>query len=286
MGRPRKTISSTRKPVSTNTRKDKSYYAVQSVVTALDILEYFQVVDAFGLDELTKRLRISKSAVSRLVTTLEQKGYIELNKINDKFQLGLSAFYLSQSFIHHAKFLHQAMPIIKEMSERCNESCYVAFMQDWQSVYLNGLETRQMVRVVSRQGTGLPVHCSAAGKVILAFVPDDLLDSFLAKHELSGYTERTITDSAKLKEHLKKIRQKGYAVNDEELETAVRGIAAPVFNHTGNVIAALVISGPAFRLTDERIASELADMARFAAQELSRRMGFLTLHVNAEGVAS
>jgi len=220
------------------------------------------------------------------VTTLEQKGYIELNKINDKFQLGLSIFYLSQAFIQHAKYLHQAMPIIKEMSERCNESCYVAFMQDWHCVYLNGLETRQMVRVVSRQGSRLPVHCTAAGKVILAFVADGLLDSFLAKHELFGFTERTITDPAKLKEHLKHIRQQGYAVNDEELETAVRGIAAPVFNHTGNVIAALVISGPGFRLTDERIASELADVVRSAARKLSRRLGFLPLPENAEGVAS
>jgi DNA-binding IclR family transcriptional regulator len=74
-------------------------------------------------------------------------------------------------------------------------------------------------------------------------------------------------------------------VNDEELETAVRGLAAPVFNHTGNVIASLVISGPAFRLSDELIASELADMARSSARELSRRLGFLTLHENAEGAA-
>jgi DNA-binding IclR family transcriptional regulator len=136
------------------------------------------------------------------------------------------------------------------------------------------VETHLTVRVVSRVGSRLPAYATAAGKVHMAYMSEEELDNLLPTEELKAYTEYTITDRGKLKENLKEVTEKGYALDNEELDLGVRCVAAPIRDYTRRIIGSLSISGPSIRFTDERIQEELMPLVVKAADELSTRLGF------------
>jgi len=257
-------------------RKEKSEYMIQAVSHALDLLEQFHSddVDELGVTELSKRLKLHKNNVFRLLATLESRGYIEQNKATENYRLGLKSLELGQTFIKKMGLLHQAKPVLEELVNECNETSYVAIFKDGYIVYLDVVETRLTVRVVSRVGTRLPAYCTAAGKVHLAFMSDEELESFLPNKELEAYTPLSITDRDELKRDLAKVVEQGYALDIEELDIGVRCVAAPIRDYTRRIVGALSISGPATRFSDERLEKELVPLVTRAAEELSTRLGF------------
>lgn len=257
-------------------RKEKSEYMIQAVSHALDLLEQFHGddVDELGVTELSKRLKLHKNNVFRLLATLESRGYIEQNKATENYRLGLKSLELGQTFIKKMGLLHQAKPVLEELVEACNETSYVAIFKDGYIVYLDVVETRLTVRVVSRVGTRLPSYCTAAGKVHLAYMSDEELESYLPSQELEAYTPHSITDRDVLKKDLAKVFEQGYAFDIEELDIGVRCVAAPIRDYTRRIVGALSISGPATRFSDERLEKELVPLVTRAAEELSTRLGF------------
>ncbi len=257
-------------------RKEKSEYMIQAVSHALDLLEQFHGddVDELGVTKLSKRLKLHKNNVFRLLATLESRGYIEQNKATENYRLGLKSLELGQTFIKKMGLLHQAKPILEELVEACNETSYVAIFKDGYIVYLDVVETRLTVRVVSRVGTRLPSYCTAAGKVHLAYMSDEELASYLPSQELEAYTPHSITNRDALKKDLAKVLEQGYAFDIEELDIGVRCVAAPIRDYTRRIVGALSISGPATRFSDERLEKELVPLVTRAAEELSTRLGF------------
>jgi len=255
-------------------KKEKSDYMIQAVSHALDLLETFTEENPeYGITELSKRLKLHKNNIFRLLATLETREFVEQNKVTGNYRLGLKTLELRSNFIRQMSLLPHARPILHNLAHECNETCYVAVLQDLRCVYLDVVETPQVVRIVSRVASRLPAHCTAAGKVQLAYLPPEELARFFADRKLTGHTPNTITDPEKLAKHLKDIASQGYAIDDEELETGVRGVAAPIRNYEDRVIGTLIISGPAMRFADERIKKELAPMVIKAAGELSAKLG-------------
>ncbi|MEZ4598504.1 MAG: IclR family transcriptional regulator [Syntrophotaleaceae bacterium] len=257
-------------------KKEKSEYMIQAVSHALDLLEQFHGndVDELGVTELSKRLKLHKNNVFRLLATLEFRGYIEQNKVTENYRLGLKSLELGQTFIKKMGLLHQAKPVLEKLVEDCNETAYVAIFKEGYIVYLDVVETHLTVRVVSRVGSRLPAHCTAAGKVHLAFMSDEELNSVLPEKELKSYTPHSITNPEVLRKELQKVAVQGYAFDNEELDLGVRCIAAPIRDYTRRIVGALSISGPSTRLTDERVERELTPLVVRAAEELSTRLGF------------
>ncbi len=257
-------------------RKEKSEYMIQAVSHALDLLEQFHGddVDELGVTELSKRLKLHKNNVFRLLATLESRGYIEQNRVTENYRLGLKSLELGQTFIKKMGLLHQAKPILEELVEAANETAYVAIFKDGYIVYLDVVETRLTVRVVSRVGSRLPSYCTAAGKVHLAYMSDEELESYLPHQELEAYTPLSITDRDLLKKDLAKVAEQGYAFDIEELDIGVRCVAAPIRDYTRRIVGALSLSGPATRFSDERLEKELVPLVTRAAEELSTRLGF------------
>jgi IclR family KDG regulon transcriptional repressor len=257
-------------------KKEKSEYMIQAVSHALDLLEQFHSndVDELGVTELSKRLKLHKNNVFRLLATLEFRGYIEQNKVTENYRLGLKSLELGQTFIKKMGLLHQAKPVLESLVEECNETAYVAIFKEGYIVYLDVVETHLTVRVVSRVGTRLPAHCTAAGKVHLAFMSDEELNSTLNEKELKAYTPHTITNMEVLKKELQKVAVQGYAFDNEELDLGVRCIAAPIRDYTRRIVGALSISGPSTRFTDQRLEQELTPLVVRAAEDLSTRLGF------------
>jgi IclR family KDG regulon transcriptional repressor len=255
-------------------KREKSNYIIQSVAHALDVLEEFKG-DAIelGVTELSKKLKLHKNNIFRLLATLEARGYIEQNKSTENYRLGLKSLELGQTFIRQMGLLRQARPTLEKLADRTNETSYLAIMRNQDVVYLDVVEANQTVRVASRVGLRLPAYCTAVGKVLICSESEDEIRKRLPE-QLLKRTAKTLTDPKALVDHLKKVAKQGYAVDDEEFEEGVKCVAAPIRDYTGNVVAAISISGPAMRMPDKKVAEELAPAVKEAGEEISRRLGF------------
>ena len=256
-------------------KKDKSEYIIQAVSHALDLLEQFHDdVDELGVTELSKRLKLHKNNVFRLLATLESRGYIEQNKVTENYRLGLKALELGQTFIKQLGLLRQAKPILEQMVEKSNETSYVSIYKENHIVYLDVVETNLTVRVVSRVGSRLPAYCTASGKVHMAYITDEKLNNLLANMKFIQRTPTTITTPDAMHAELAKVREQGYALDDEELDLGVRCIAAPIRDYTLRIIGAISISGPTMRIDNVRMENELIPLVLKASAELSTRLGY------------
>ncbi len=256
-------------------KKDKSEYIIQAVDHALDLLEQFHGdVDELGVTELSKRLKLHKNNVFRLLATLESRNYIEQNRVTENYRLGLKTLELGQTFIKQMGLLRQSRPILEGLVRECNETTYVAILKESHIVYLDVVETDLTVRVVPRVGSRLPAYCTAAGKIQLAYMTDEELEHYLPSKELKGYTSNTITDRDDFKTHLRKIADQGYAIDNEELDVGVCCVAAPIRDYTRRIIGAVSISGPSMRFSMERMEKELIPLVQRAGEDISVKLGF------------
>jgi IclR family KDG regulon transcriptional repressor len=255
-------------------KKDKSEYIIQAVDHALDLLEQFQGdVDELGVTELSKRLKLHKNNVFRLLATLESRSYSEQNRVTENYRLGLKTLELGQTFIKQMGLLRQSRPVLESLVRECNETTYVAILKESHIVYLDVVETDLTVRVVPRVGSRLPAYCTAAGKVQLAYMTEEELDNFLPK-ELKSFTPQTITDRDAFKAHLKKVVEQGYAIDNEEMDIGVCCVGAPIRDYTRRIIGAVSISGPSMRFSKERIDKELIPLVVKAGEDISTKLGF------------
>ena len=255
-------------------RREKTNYTIQSVSHALDVIEQFTVErEELGVTELSKRLKLHKNNVFRLLATLEARGYIEQNKATDNYRLGIRCLQLGRNYVEQIGLLRQARPILESLAHTSHELAFVAVLRRGSVVPLDAVESDHPVRLVSRVGDALPLHCTAVGKVHLAFASEDDLPKLLAD-ELPKFTDRTITDRQALVHKLKQIAVQGYAVEAGEHSTDASAVAAPVRDYTRNVVGSVAIAGPSYRVSDERIKAEITPLIVKAAAELSSRLGY------------
>lgn len=256
-------------------RRDKTNYVIQSVAHALDVLEqFFGEADELGVTELSKRLKLHKNNVFRVLATLEARGYIEQNKSSENYRLGIKCLHLGRRYIDHMGLVRQARPILNDVARRCRESAFVAIMRRDGVVPLESAEPNgRPVRITTPIGESLPLHCTAVGKALLAFDPDEQLMAALPE-SLHRYTDRTITDRAQLLEQLHSVARDGYSVDAGEFFEDVASVAVPIRDYTRSVVGSLAVAGPAYRIPSERVSSELAPLILEAARDLSSRLGY------------
>jgi IclR family transcriptional regulator, KDG regulon repressor len=259
-------------------RKAKSDYLIQSVSRALDILEAFSPGQAaLGVTDLSRKLKLHKNNVFRLLATLETRGYVEQDAESGSYRLGMKTFEVASVFLHHLSFVKQARVALEQLGRETEEAACLGVLDGPTVVCVDEVETGQPVRVVSHLGRRLPGHASALGKAQLAFRTPDELEQLWKAGEPAALTGRTTVGRARLAEELARVAAQDLALEDEELEVGVRGVAAPVRDHVKRVVGAIGIRGPAFRLSLERLEGELGPRVRAAAREVSRRLGFALL---------
>ncbi|MGH7932932.1 MAG: IclR family transcriptional regulator [Candidatus Binataceae bacterium] len=256
-------------------RRDKANYVIQSVAHSLDVLEqFFGEADELGVTELSKRLKLHKNNVFRLLATLEARGYIEQNRSTENYRLGIKCLHLGRRYIHHMGLVRQARPILAEVARKCRESAFVAIARRDGVVPLEAAEPEdRAVRITPPIGQSLPLHCTAIGKAYLAFDAEEQLKSMLPE-QLDRYTDRTIVDRAFLLEQLHAVARDGYSVDSGEFFEDVASVAVPIRDYTRSVVGSLAVAGPSYRIPSERIASELAPLVIEAGRELSYRLGY------------
>ena len=255
-------------------RREKSNYAIQSVSHALDVLEQFNhTVEEIGVTELSKRLKLHKNNVFRLLATLEARGYIEQNQATENYRLGLKCLQLGQIYVNQMGFLAQAKATLEELVKSADESCYVAVKKGAAIVPLDFLEPENPVRVVSFIGQTLPLHCTAPGKVHLAFEAGEAAAEILPE-KLTRFTEKTIVDREALLRQVREVAGAGYAVDQGEFMPEVASIAVPIRDSSRALVGSLALAGPAHRLTAQRLERDIVPLITEGGSRLSSRLGY------------
>lgn len=243
---------------------------IQSLARGLKILGLLnQAPDGLSITEIAETLGVDKGSASRLVATLRSYGYAEKDEISRRFYLGPQVVSLSRSVLQRLPLREAAKPFLRQLMERTGECAHLAVLAQGQALYIDQVESPATLRVNAQVGELKPLHCTALGKVLLAFSAGDILEAL--PQPLEAFTERTITDPRQLRQHLEQISQMGYAVDDEEFDLGVRCLAAPVFDFRGKLAGSLGISGPTTRMTSTRLL-ELAAAVVETGKALSERM--------------
>ena len=253
--------------------KDPNQYNVRAVERALQILECFDDEHPErGISEIAQAVDLHKATAYRIVTTLVNYGYLEWAAEGQKYRLGLELTNLGFKVIRRMDLRHEALPYMKELVQEWDETCDLSIFDQGRVFYIEVLRGNHALTISAAVGQRLPVHCTASGKLFLAFLPEAELNAIL-NLPMDAYTDNTVTSRDELFDQLEKIRNQGYAVDYEEYELGICAVAAPIFNRRGNVIAAIGGPSPTSRMTPERI-MEIAEAYKKAAQAISRRMGY------------
>ncbi len=212
-------------------KADAENYMIQTVSRALDLLEQFQEgASELSLTDLGKRLNLQKNNVFRLVATLKAKNYIEINNSTGKYRLGIMTRALGQVATRQIDFISHAHPFLDELKRHCNENCYFSVIKDGFTHYVDGVESDLPVRVAHQIGSNRPLYCTATGRVHLSFMKHRKQLELLAGSDMKSFTANTIINLDTLLIELKKVAQQGYAIENQEHDSGVMEIAAPVFD--------------------------------------------------------
>jgi len=248
---------------------------VQSVERAFAILELLGNADYhLGISDIARLSELPLATAHRLVSTLMQLGYVEQNPETSKYTLGVRVLQLRGAVIEYLNLGVQAMPIMKNLMNRVNETVHLAVLNEGEIVYIERVEGLRTQGMYTRIGKRAGAHCTALGKVMLAHIPEERwYHDVILRRGLKRYSPTTITTVEALQAELARIRERGYAIDNGVTGELVRCVAVPIRDYTGNVIAAISISGPQSQVTVDRL-PELSDAARWAGDLISRKLGY------------
>lgn len=241
-----------------------------TLAKGLEVMEALADVEEIGLTELARRLDLSAPTLFRILSTLVAQGYAL--KADSRYRLSLKPWEIGAKAVRRLKLKDLVRPRAERLSQRSAESAHLAVLQGAGVVIIDKVDAAQPVRVDTYVGQRAPVHCSATGKVILAFLPPDRVEAIL-EGPLQRYTERTICDARKLRKELAVAKVEGYAVNRGEWRTDVCAIAVPLRDHANAVVASLSLTLPTVRFTEEAIRTLFLPALREAAAAISADLG-------------
>jgi DNA-binding IclR family transcriptional regulator len=255
-------------------KKDQAS-TLRSVDRAIAVLKAFsEEKPELGVTELSRRLQFSKSTVYRLLASLHREGVVDQDPETEKYRLGIELVRLAGLVLKQVDVRQVARPHLRSLAEASEETVNLSVLTGGGKVInIDGISSPRIVRNVGWLGREMFPHCTSSGKALLAYLPPQRLEHILDKG-LPRFTERTIADPIRLQEELKRVRQQGYAVAQEELEVGLSAVAAPIWNHEVEVVAAISVSGPLFRLSSEKM-PELAELTKRAANEISHQLGYV-----------
>ncbi len=227
---------------------------INSIDRTLQILQLFSLQKPeWGISEISKELNLYKSCIHNTLFTLLNRGFVTQNPNNDKYRLSVKFFEMGSIVLENIDLRKAAHPYMEQLSREFNETVHLGILSDREVLSIEREKSNQGLQHQIYIGKRAPLYCTGVGKSLLAFLNTEKIDRIIHEKGLKKYTENTITNVDKLKKELQQIRKQGYAVDNMEHESGVRCIAAPISDYHGKVIASLSISGPAFRISEEKI---------------------------------
>jgi IclR family KDG regulon transcriptional repressor len=228
---------------------------------------------ARSLSDLAEATGLPPSTVHRILATLSKFGYVRQDQETRHYQLGSRAVGLAASILQQVDMVQEARALLREFVEQTGEGITLGILEEGEVVVIEKVEASGRPRLFLHIGRRAPAHCTALGKILLAGLADDKIRKLLKQKGMPRYTPNTIVSPAQLLNHLTKVRQQGYAVDDEETALGARCLAVPIRDHLGRVVGAISSSGPKSLWTDSHMEMILSHLRRLSS-ELSARLGY------------
>ena len=247
--------------------------SVRALEKALAVLEHLSKIEGdIDLATLTQRLDMPKTTLLRLLNTLKKHNFVQQDERSRRYSLGWALIYLGQAankVFNIVEFIH---PYLEKLSRRSGETANLVFLDRDHAVYVDQVVSDNIIRGVPAVGAPLGLHCTAAGKVLLGWQSEEVVEQFLKHAEMHRLTNKTITQRQALRRELEQIRKQGWALDDEESELGGRCVAAPVFGKEGSLVAAISVMGPANRINSDTI-PDLSTLLVKTAGQISHALG-------------
>jgi DNA-binding IclR family transcriptional regulator len=247
---------------------------VQSVDRAVRVLEILARTGGAGVSEVAAELEVHKSTAFRLLAALEDRGLVEQNSDRGKYQLGFGILRLASAIPVRLGLVRQARPMLDELAAQLGETVNLAVIREQYAVNVAEALGPSAISATSWMGQLTPLHATSSGKILLAHLDRAQRDEVLEAAGQPRLTEATITSRTTLEKQLKQALSDGYASTFEEYEVGLNAVAVPVRDHSGGVVAAVSVSGPAFRLVPDRM-REVTAALQVAGSQISRQLGYL-----------
>jgi DNA-binding IclR family transcriptional regulator len=243
-----------------------------AVDRALAILEMAsQRRDGQTNSEISRKLGIPKSSASYILRTLERRGYLRRDAESGKYRLGLKVLSLGRDALAAFDIGAVALPVLRTLVERTQLTAHLAVLDHGEAVYIEKVDAPGFIKMDTWVGRRMHVHSTSVGKALVAHLPKEAVEEILRRHGLKKRTPKTITGPARFLAELERVREQGYAVDDEENSLDARCLAAPVFDREGNVAAAVGLSGTTTQ-TDHASLPRIAELVKEAARRISRHL--------------
>lgn len=259
----------TRRP----TGADSSHDTVQALDRGLRLLVALSREEhGVLLTDLARHLGLAASTTHRLLATLQQAGFAELEQDTGLWRVGVQAVPVGSAYLRGRDFVTLARPLMRKLTEDSGETSNLAIRRDDAAVYLSQVESRAMVRAFSRIGDRVPLTCSGVGLALLSRSTHEEVDALVERAGLPVKTDKSIRTPEALHQALTTARERGFVIDDEAQVPGMRCVAAPFFDTWGEVAAAISISGPSARITPERV-DELGRLVADTAAAITKRIG-------------
>jgi DNA-binding IclR family transcriptional regulator len=249
-------------------------YRIDGIERAIRILCCFDFHQPeLSVRDVVSRTGLHKATAHRILMALTRSGFIEKDPITGQYRLGLPLFHLGQVAVSRLTLRDVALPFLLELTEHSQETSHVAVLDGLDVLYVEKVEGPHALRMPSRLGRRIPTYCTSLGKAMLSCLSDDRVRQLFADCSFEPYTPRTVRTVDRLLRDLAIVRRRGWALDDEEIETGLRCIGAPVRDYTGGMVGAISVAAPSARLKGANIA-RAAQMVKSTAEDIARRLGF------------
>ncbi|MEZ5777138.1 MAG: IclR family transcriptional regulator [Paracoccaceae bacterium] len=251
---------------------EPSETTIQSLDRALTVLEALASGNGLTLTEVSEALNQSPATMYRVLSTLEAREFVETDPRTQGWHIGPTAFRLGSAFLRRSGVADKSRPVMRELTDATGETSNLGIEKDGDIMFVSQIETQESIRAFFPPGTLSPMHASGIGKALLSLYDEGRIDRFLRNNPLERFTAKTIGTVERLKEELQVARVRGFAVDDEEKNTGMRCVAAPILNAHGEAVAGISVSGPTHRMTESEI-DRIGALVREAAAKVSRSLG-------------
>ena len=242
----------------------------QSVSRALSLLSKLaEESEGLNLSELARRVSLAPSTAHRLLTTLQLDQFVRFE--DGRWLIGVQSFNVGSAYLRARDVSYMARPYLRMMMQETGETANLALLENSELLYVAQVECPQLMRALSRPGSSAPLTCSAVGKACLAFMPLPKVKALIDEHGLKQLTFKSHTTKDSLLRDLEKIRQQGFAFDNEEHSDGLRCVASPVFDANARPIGALSVSGPSVRIS-EQLMAQMGRTTQRISRELTRAL--------------
>jgi DNA-binding IclR family transcriptional regulator len=253
----------------------KRRYNITALQRGLRLLQLFsESPQGMTAKEVAGRSRLPVSTVHRFLANLEGAGFLNCTGDN-VYHLGIACFAIGQAALGQLDIRRVSLPYLQELNRQTRETIHLTVRHGLSAVYVEKLDSPEQLRIHSRIGAAVPLYCSAVGKVMLAYMPDEEREKILPQLGLKRLTPNTVGNLQELQAELYRVRKNGYACDLEENELHIRCVAAPIWDHAGGVNASLSITAPLVRMAVARL-RQLAPLIQTAGLQISRELGYRT----------